>query len=90
MLDEVIQAGESAGSEFNDAIERQEKGGTDIKVPTGLISFLVSEESDGITGKIISAPWDKWQDADFQNELRVDKDIATLRRIDNKYFYKKK
>ena len=90
MLDEVIQAGDSAGREYEDALLRQEKGGTVIKIPVDLICFLASEESDGITGKLISAPWDKWQNVEFRDELRSDKDIATLRRIDNKYFYKKK
>ena len=89
MLDEVIQTGESAGEEYDNALVRQKKGGTDIKIPVDLISFLASEESDGITGKLISAPWDKWQSVEYQNELHADKDLATLRRIDNKYFCKK-
>lgn len=46
-----------------------------------LCDFLLSEESDGITGKLISAEWDKW--ADWPNNLDQLKnsDLYTLRRI---------
>ena len=53
-----------------------------------LCSFLLSEDSDGITGKFISALWDSWEEKAFQNKLRQDKDFATLRRIDEKFFKK--
>lgn len=89
MLDEVIASNENAGNEFLDAIKRKEKGGNDPKIAAELICFLCSDQSDGITGKLISAPWDKWNENNFQQLLRSDKDFATLRRIDNKNFYKK-
>jgi len=54
-----------------------------------LTSFLLSEDSNGITGKLISANWDPWKDKSFQNLLKTDKDFATIRRIDNKIYYKK-
>ncbi|MCK9415333.1 SDR family oxidoreductase [Candidatus Dojkabacteria bacterium] len=51
-----------------------------------LAIFLLSNNSDGITGKIISAVWDNWGDKEFQNELKSDSNFATLRRIDDKNF----
>ena len=54
-----------------------------------LCAWLLSSRSDGISGKLISAPWDPWTDPAFQARLREDKDLATLRRIDDKYFTKK-
>jgi 3-oxoacyl-[acyl-carrier protein] reductase len=42
---------------------------------------LASAESDGLTGRLISAPWDPWP---FSAEARADiagSDIYTLRRI---------
>jgi NAD(P)-dependent dehydrogenase (short-subunit alcohol dehydrogenase family) len=46
-----------------------------------LIRFLVSEESNGITGKLISAEWDNW--AEWPNHLSElqDSNLYTLRRI---------
>ena len=89
MLEEVLAADSMAGSEFRDALQRKEKGGTDPSIAARLISFLASDRSDGITGKLISAPWDPWQDDGFQELLRTDKNLATLRRIDNKTYYRK-
>lgn len=91
MLDEVIEAGDKAGSkEWGDAIRRREEGGVALEVPAELVVFLASDESDGITGKLISAPWDPWRDEEFRNRLRAERDLATLRRIDDKNFYARK
>lgn len=64
-------------------------GGISIKKAADLTAFLLSSESDGITGKFLSAPYDPWYESNFQNRLRQDKDLATLRRIDEKTFFKK-
>ena len=48
--------------------------------------FLASNESDGITGKLISAVWDNWKDFG-QNALEISKSpLFTLRRIDGMKF----
>jgi NAD(P)-dependent dehydrogenase (short-subunit alcohol dehydrogenase family) len=88
--DQTIQAGpKAAGVEFYDNTLRQiESGGCPPEKAANLTAFLLSEQSDGITGKFISAPWDPWSDEVFQKALRDDKDFATLRRIDNKFFMK--
>ena len=49
---------------------------------------LLSEKSNGISGRLISAQWDEFDDSKL-NFIRDNKDLFTLRRIDNKYFYKK-
>jgi NAD(P)-dependent dehydrogenase (short-subunit alcohol dehydrogenase family) len=71
MLDEIIEAGELAGKEYNEAINRKDKGGTDPNLVAELICFLASDTSNGITGKLISAPWDPWQKKIFRNYLKV-------------------
>jgi len=88
MLEEVLQAGTMAGKEAAEAEKRKEAGGDDPLLAAELVSFLASDRSDGITGKLISAKWDPWRDEEFQRQLRADKDFATLRRIDDKYFRK--
>mgnify|MGYP006422650921 CR=1 FL=1 len=90
MLQEVLNEKENAGKEYADAVKRKKLGGTSPEIAANLILFLSSEKSDGITGKLISAPWDPWKDEKFQNKLRTEKNIYTLRRIDEKYFYEKK
>jgi NAD(P)-dependent dehydrogenase (short-subunit alcohol dehydrogenase family) len=89
--EQTVQEGSGkAGKAFYENTQKQMKeGGVPPEKAADLTAFLLSEGSDGITGKFISAPWDTWQDKDFQNILRTDKDFATLRRIDNKTFFKK-
>jgi NAD(P)-dependent dehydrogenase (short-subunit alcohol dehydrogenase family) len=90
MVDEIIQAGEKAGQqEFVEAQKRLQLGGASPDKAVELALFLASEESNGITGKLISAVWDPWQEESFVALLKQDKDFATLRRIDNKTFYKR-
>lgn len=56
---------------------------------SALTSFLLSDASAGITGRLISARWDPWQNPDFQTRLRDDPHLATLRRIDDQFFVAK-
>ena len=53
-------------------------------------SCLVSRSgaSEPITGKLISARWDPWQDEEFLPRLEEDADFGTLRRIDGQFFTK--
>lgn len=89
MLEEVIEAGELAGNELLSSLERKQKGGNDPNLAAELVCFLASDLSDGITGKLISAPWDDWKNPDFIASLKKNSNLATLRRIDNKYFQEK-
>ncbi|MFQ5585179.1 MAG: hypothetical protein ACE5GL_12160 [Calditrichia bacterium] len=63
-----------------------ESGGVPPDKAASLVAFLLSDKSNGITGKFISAPWDPWENEEFQERLKNNGDLATLRRIDNKYF----
>ena len=83
LLDEVLAAGpEVVGEAFYKAsLKQRDNGGTPLSVGAELCSYLASAESDGVTGKLISAQWDPWRRiAEFQNELMAS-DIWTLRRI---------
>ena len=87
---QTIEAGKNAPEAFLQKTREQiETGGVHPDVPAGLTVFLLSSKSDGITGKFLSAPWDPWEDEDFLDKLRTDKDFAQLRRIDDKMFCKK-
>jgi NAD(P)-dependent dehydrogenase (short-subunit alcohol dehydrogenase family) len=86
MLREVLEAGENAGKEYAEARQREAGGGTPPDLAADLVLFLASEDADGITGKLLSAQWDPWQDPAFQDTLRTNPDMGTLRRIDGKHF----
>lgn len=88
--DETIKAGKKAGEDFLKNTQDQiDKGGVPPDLAAQLTVFLLSADSDGITGKFISAPWDPWEDSNFLTKLKNDRDFATIRRIDNKFFFKK-
>jgi 3-oxoacyl-[acyl-carrier protein] reductase len=83
LLEEVLQAGpESVGEAFyKKAIKQKETGGTSPDLAAKLCAYLASSESDGITGKLISAQWDPWKDLAAHREALAKSDIYTLRRI---------
>ena len=83
LLDEVLAAGPEVVGEafYNASVKQRDNGGTPLSVGAELCAYLASAESDGVTGKLISAQWDPWRRiAEFQNEL-IASDIWTLRRI---------
>jgi|SRR5215469_3245355 len=83
MLEEVLEAGpEKVGRSYYEASVRQrESGGASIESAADLCLYLASSESDGITGKLISAVWDPWTEfAEHRQELQKT-DVYTLRRI---------
>ncbi len=82
LLDEVLDAGpDVVGAAFHAAaVKQREGGGTPLGVGAALCVFLASRAADGITGKLISAPWDPWQRF-AEDKARLDGDVYTLRRI---------
>ncbi len=83
LLDQVLDAGPEAvgGAFFERSLKQKEQGGASLRTAAELTAFLASSESDGITGKLISAPWDPWQDFPARLEDLSGTDVYTLRRI---------
>jgi NAD(P)-dependent dehydrogenase (short-subunit alcohol dehydrogenase family) len=83
LLDEVIDAGpQRVGDAFYErALEQRSSGGTPLDVASRLAVFLASGASDGITGKLISAPWDRWAELPSHVDDLRETDVYTLRRI---------
>jgi 3-oxoacyl-[acyl-carrier protein] reductase len=83
MLDEVLAAGpEKVGQAFYERSQQQKNtGGVPLSLAASLIVFLASRASDGITGKLISAQWDRWQDWPDHLDALNRSDVYTLRRI---------
>jgi NAD(P)-dependent dehydrogenase (short-subunit alcohol dehydrogenase family) len=81
---------EHAGRDYFDRTARAIRSGEGDSpdLAAELVSFLVSSSSEPITGKLISARWDSWRQADFRARLALDSDFCTLRRIDGQFFDK--
>jgi NAD(P)-dependent dehydrogenase (short-subunit alcohol dehydrogenase family) len=78
---------ELAGEAYFADTERQiDGGGTSAREAAELTAFLLSTAANGIAGRLISARWDPWRDPAFQQRLRDDPALATLRRIDDQLF----
>jgi len=84
MLDQVLAAGEAAGEKALTEARRQlESGGTSLEKAAALAVFLASDESDGLTGKLIAAPHDGWESWDANRIAEVmSAPWFTLRRMD--------
>ncbi len=83
MLDEAIDSGpEKIGKEFYEkALKQKASGGAGLERGAKLAVFLGSVDSDGISGKLISALWDPWEDLTQHKGDLVGSDIYALRRI---------
>ncbi|MCK1737095.1 SDR family oxidoreductase [Bradyrhizobium sp. 138] len=83
MMEQLLNAGpDRVGQEFFDRMKRiAGEGGTPLDVGAALCVFLGSADSDGITGKLIAAQWDRWQDWPQHLEELNNSDVFTLRRI---------
>ena len=83
MLDEILASDpEAVGKEFYErALQQKASGGAGLEKGASLAVFLGSAGSDGITGKLISAIWDPWEELDRYKADLEDSDIYTLRRI---------
>jgi 3-oxoacyl-[acyl-carrier protein] reductase len=83
MAQAVLRAGpEQAGAKEYVQAGKQAKAGNDvIRRAVALSVFLASSESDGVTGKLISAVWDPWEQLPQHLEDLQASDVYTLRRI---------
>ncbi len=83
LLDEVLQAGpDKVGAAFYERARKQKaEGGSPLERGAQLAVFLASAASDGLTGKLISAVWDPWENFPERLPDLQGTDIYTLRRI---------
>ncbi|MBM3873223.1 MAG: SDR family oxidoreductase [Verrucomicrobia bacterium] len=83
MLDEVIALGpERAGSaDYAAALRAKAAGQAPADRALALVRWLLSPESDGITGRLLSAPWDPWSTLGNHVAAVAESDCFTLRRI---------
>lgn len=83
LTEEVLALGPAVvgQAEYDTALKQKATGGGSLDRALGLIEYLLSEKSDGITGRLLAAPWDPWPTLAAHREALAKSDIYTLRRI---------
>lgn len=82
MMQKVLEKGDAAGPrEVSVASEVLVKGGASMERIADLALFLASDASKRISGKLISAVWDNWEEWPKHLDELSQSDIYTLRRI---------
>jgi NAD(P)-dependent dehydrogenase (short-subunit alcohol dehydrogenase family) len=77
-----------AGAEYFEHTRAElERGGVPASEAAELVWRLLEGDPDApFTGKLISAQWDAWREPRFRRRLAAERDLATLRRIDDEHF----
>lgn len=84
LQDQLLQAGpDVVGERLYNKIKqvREGTGAAPMEKGAALCVFLGSAQSDGITGRLISAIWDDWHDLPNHTDDLDGSDVYTLRRI---------
>jgi NAD(P)-dependent dehydrogenase (short-subunit alcohol dehydrogenase family) len=83
MMEQLLEGGaEAVGEEFYSRMQKiASEGGTPLAHGAELAVFLASAQSDGITGRLLSAVWDAWRDLPPRRDALSRTDVYTLRRI---------
>ena len=75
--------------QYKDALNTLNNGGQSKSKVLDICSLLLSDKSDGLTGRLIAAQWDDISPKNIHHIIN-NKSLFTLKRIDNKYFNEKK
>ena len=82
LVDEALAAGPETGRAFFQKNRQwKEKGATPPELGASLAVYLASSQSDGVTGRLISAQWDDWENLREHLDELAKSDIYCLRRI---------
>lgn len=83
LTDEVLRLGPDVvgAAEFAAAEKQKATGGGSLEKALGLVEWLLSPASDGVSGRLIAAPWDPWPTLGSRAAELAASDIYTLRRI---------
>lgn len=85
MTRQILNNKNKAGAkEFLSAKKQLSEGGADPNTAASLAVFLASSDSNGLTGRLISAIWDDWAGLGSRVENIMKTDAFTVRRIEEK------
>ena len=83
LTDEVLALGPTVvgAAEYAAAVKQKASGGASLDQALGLVEWLLSPASDGVSGRLLAAPWDPWSTLDRHAPALAKSDVYTLRRI---------
>ena len=83
LTDEILALGPTivGDADYASAQKQKASGGASMEKVLGLVDWLLSPASDGISGRLLSAQWDDWSRLTAQRETLAASDLYTLRRI---------
>ena len=82
MWDELRQSVASGGPAAVEELKQMDlTGGVSADRAAGLALFLASNRSNGLSGRLISAVWDKWEQIEPRLSKIMASDAGTLRRL---------
>jgi len=84
----LVAGPDRAGAEYFERTRAElDRGGVPASEAAELVCRLLQHEPGAaFTGKLVSAQWDDWRDLGFRRRLAAERDLATLRRIDDTLF----
>ena len=84
MTEEVLRLGAAVAGETEvaAALRQKEPGAGSPERAVALVDWLLSPASDGISGRLLSAPWDAWEQLAGQKDAVSGSDLYTLRRVE--------
>ncbi len=83
LTDEVITLGPAVvgQAEYDTAVRQKSSSSNALEKTIGLVDWLLSPESDGISGRLLAAVWDPWTGLGRHAAALAKSDVYTLRRI---------
>ncbi len=88
IVDQAIAAGPALGAIYQASVKARAGGGTPPEVPADLVAHLLSDACGGLSGRLLSARWDR-PALDSPGAVEADPDLFRLRRIDGELFARK-
>lgn len=79
LIDQVLENKDKVDNDYYENIKNYKD--YNFSDPVNLIMWLASNKSDGISGKLISAKWDKWEEMDKHKDEIMKSNVYTLRRV---------
>ncbi|MBI3544935.1 MAG: SDR family oxidoreductase, partial [Deltaproteobacteria bacterium] len=83
ITDAILKAGpqKSGKALYEKTLKQKESGGTPPGKAAALVSYLMSDLSAPVNGRLISAVWDDWACLHENRDVLDRKDLLTLRRM---------
>ena len=81
-----LAAGQERSGEDPDELRRRLLAAEGPERAVALVRFLLGPESAGISGRLISAAWDPWEDPSWRDVLKQSESLGRIRRIDGVQF----